>query len=114
MTGKYPARLGTQHSTITIDQPHGVGLEETFLSERIQREGYETHVVGKWHLGFYKWVYTPIYRGFETFYGFLTGSVDYKKHSNKGGYDFKKQYWAPNGTAVMENLWEANGTHCSR
>ena len=37
-------------------------------------------MVGKWHLGFYEWPYTPTYRGFDSFYGFYTGSEDHFNH----------------------------------
>ena len=42
--------------------------------------GYATHMVGKWHLGFYEWPYTPTYRGFDSFYGFYTGAEDHFNH----------------------------------
>lgn len=47
--------------------------------------GYRSHMIGKWHLGFYSWKHTPTYRGFETFYGFLGGAEDYFKHSSGAG-----------------------------
>ena len=37
-------------------------------------------MVGKWHLGFYEWPYTPTYRGFDSFYGFYTGAEDHFNH----------------------------------
>ena len=49
--------------------------------------GYETHIVGKWHLGFYEWPYTPTYRGFDSFYGFYTGSEDHFNHEKYGILD---------------------------
>jgi arylsulfatase A-like enzyme len=36
---------------------------EALLSRTL---GYRTHAVGKWHLGFCKWEYTPTYRYFLT------------------------------------------------
>ena len=49
--------------------------------------GYSTHIVGKWHLGFFKRPYTPLYRGFDSFYGFLLGSGDYYNHTKSGILD---------------------------
>ena len=38
-------------------------------------------------MGFYKWAYTPTFRGFNSFYGYYTGVEDYYAHTN-GAYDF--------------------------
>ncbi|CAL4059160.1 unnamed protein product, partial [Meganyctiphanes norvegica] len=42
-------------------------------------------------MGFCDWDYTPLRRGFDTFYGFYTGEEDYYKHTRSGGYDFREQ-----------------------
>lgn len=42
---------------------------------------YRNHIVGKWHLGHFKRVYTPTYRGFESHVGFWTGHQDYNDHT---------------------------------
>ena len=42
--------------------------------------GYATHMIGKWHLGYHKWEYTPTYRGFDTFHGFYNGWGDHYSH----------------------------------
>ena len=41
--------------------------------------GYETTLVGKWHLG---WLpdYSPLQRGYEHFWGFRSGGIDYYTH----------------------------------
>ncbi|CAH3194701.1 unnamed protein product [Porites evermanni] len=46
-------------------------------------------MVGKWHLGFFEWSYTPTYRGFESFYGFYTGSEDHFEHESLGILDLR-------------------------
>lgn len=89
LTGIYPFRLGLQHGVLKPTKPHGLPLNVTLLPERLRRLGYATHIVGKWHLGFCKWAYTPTYRGFDSFFGFYSGQEDYYKHTTGGGYDFR-------------------------
>eukprot|EP01084_Bolivina_argentea_P307107 530763_1 len=51
-------------------------LSNEFQSTNI----YSTHLIGKWHLGFQSWEYTPTYRGFDSFYGYWTAKNDYWTH----------------------------------
>ena len=57
-------------------------LNESTLAQRLQSAGYETHAVGKWHLGFRTWAHTPQERGFDSFFGYYAGSQDYYNHES--------------------------------
>ncbi|XP_078357482.1 arylsulfatase B-like [Oculina patagonica] len=87
MSGRYPIHTGLQHSVIHPDEPYGLPLHFTTLPQALKKAGYSTHMVGKWHLGFHKWPYTPTYRGFDSFYGFYTGSGDHFHHEADGFLD---------------------------
>lgn len=42
------------------------------IGNLMQKAGYKTGLIGKWHLGGYATTASPIYRGFDEFYGWLT------------------------------------------
>lgn len=70
-----------QHLVLLEPEPRGLPLEEKLMPQYFQEAGYSTHAIGKWHLGFYKHEYTPIYRGFDTHFGYWNGLQDYYTHN---------------------------------
>ncbi|GFO01792.1 arylsulfatase j [Plakobranchus ocellatus] len=77
MTGRYQIHTGLQHRIIRPSQPYGLPLQYPTIADLLHDNGYSTHAIGKWHLGFYKKEYTPLFRGFDTFYGILPGASDH-------------------------------------
>lgn len=76
-------------------EPWGLSLNEVLLPEHLNNLGYESHAVGKWHLGYFKKLYTPTHRGFKSFYGFWNGYQDYYTHmvqATVSKYIFKVSY----------------------
>ena len=82
-TGRYPGR-----SKIGLIEPlpatnHQVGLEPGLptISSLLKKSGYDTALLGKWHLGF-RPEWGPNAHGFDEFFGILAGAGDYHLHKN--------------------------------
>ena len=65
----------------------GLPPEIPTLPSLLQKSGYDTALIGKWHLG-YPPAFGPIRSGYDEFYGIMAGGVDYFSHcSGKGDHD---------------------------
>jgi arylsulfatase A-like enzyme len=62
----------------------GLSPENPSIAQLLKKVGYETYLVGKWHLG-YRPEFNPIVNGFDYFFGFNTGATDYISHTNPNG-----------------------------
>ncbi|XP_077987041.1 arylsulfatase B-like [Glandiceps talaboti] len=80
MTGRNQISTGMQHKVLTARERRCLPLDEVLLPQKMKESGYATHMVGKWHLGFYKWECTPNHRGFDTFFGFYLAGGSYFDH----------------------------------
>lgn len=109
-SGKYPLHTGVSH-WIHLYSTAGLPLEEETLADLLQRDGiYETHAVGKWHIGHSKWEQTPTFRGFDSFFGFYGGGEDYFSHVNDGAYDLRHDKQPKCGQGCSQ-LVDARGTY---
>jgi arylsulfatase A-like enzyme len=83
ITGRYPARF-----RIGLEEPLpatnlNVGLEpgQPTIASLLKQGGYDTALIGKWHLGF-RPEWGPNAHGFDEFFGILAGAGDYFLHKN--------------------------------
>ena len=83
LTGRYPIHLGAglNENVFSPDEDIGLPENQTLLSEKLKQLGYKTALFGKWHLGHSRTGYLPTRRGFDRFYGFYTGAIDYFSHN---------------------------------
>jgi arylsulfatase B/arylsulfatase I/J len=70
-----------QHGFVAGNDPWGLPLKHSLLPQYLKQAGkYQTHIVGKWHLGHFAKSRTPLERGFDSFYGYFTGFESYFEH----------------------------------
>ncbi len=102
MTGRDPIRLGVAYGVIMPWHTNGIHPDERFMPESFRDAGYQTAMVGKWHLGHAQSTYHPNERGFEHFYGHLHTEVGYfPPFANQGGKDFQR-----NGESISDEGYE--------
>ncbi|WP_197530848.1 sulfatase-like hydrolase/transferase [Bythopirellula polymerisocia] len=78
ITGRYQDRFGAcRNPTIDPAVPNnGVPTSEKNIAELLKPIGYTSMAVGKWHLGTFPSL-RPLERGFDEFFGFLSGGHQY-------------------------------------
>jgi arylsulfatase B len=97
MTGRYPFRYGLQTGVIPQGHTYGLAIDEWLLPQALKDAGYETAIIGKWHLGHADRKFWPRQRGFDYQYGPLIGEIDYFTHKVDGKVD-----WYRNNQVVEE------------
>ncbi len=98
LTGRYPGNAGVRAILAGHRKASGLTPKVPTLASALKKEGYKTSLVGKWHLGL-KDECLPQNNGFDEFYGFMAGCVDYYSHIF---------YWgmADGKTNPTHDLWE--------
>ncbi len=98
MSGRYQQRfeleapLGVQAQK---DWERGLSPTGRSLPQLLKNSGYATALVGKWHLG-WKTELSPIAHGFDSFFGFKSGFVDYYQHTAGGDAPLKADLFENN------------------
>lgn len=95
LTGRYQDRFGFSRNPLFApnDQEMGLPLSEETLADALGKAGYKSLAIGKWHMGAHESLH-PLKRGFDDFYGFLSGGHRYfpKELTLNDPFDAKSQY----------------------
>lgn len=86
ISGRYQQRYGIEWplGAMPGDSARGLPATGTSLPALLKKNGYATGLIGKWHLGD-KPEFGPLAHGFDEFFGFLGGAVDYYTHRRGDG-----------------------------
>ena len=93
LTGRYPAHAGVRAILAGNRKASGLTAQAPTIATALKDIGYQTALIGKWHLGLAN------QNGFDYFYGFMAGCLDYYSHIF---------YWsmADGQTNPTHDLWE--------
>ncbi len=90
LSGRYPQRFGHEFNPGGRPRPSnpvyerlGLPTNQVLLPQLMKDLGYSTGLVGKWHLG-YAPQFLPQSRGFDEYFGFLTGARNYIRPEGAG------------------------------
>ena len=89
LTGRLPFHVNVYNDDPTRPGA-GVPAEMTMLPRHLQRAGYATHFVGKWHVGMTSAsAHTPRARGFDTSFGYFHSTNSYYDMTRAQGCDHR-------------------------
>ncbi|MFO7672539.1 MAG: sulfatase-like hydrolase/transferase [Lutibacter sp.] len=112
ITGRYQDRFGFSRNPLFApnDPEMGLPLTEETLAAALKKANYKSVALGKWHLGAHESL-RPLQRGFDDFYGFLSGGHQYfpelltlqDEYEVKANFDAYKTKLLRNNDRVEEN-----------
>ncbi len=97
MTGLHPHQAGIGHMTETPERPSPLANEPyqgylneqcVTLAEMLQQADYHTLMTGKWHLSYHRKEGWPLQRGFDRYFGIISGASHYVKPTGKRGLTY--------------------------
>src|SRR5436190_3363228 len=101
ITGRYQYRLPVGLAEPLVTGATNVGLppEHPTLPSLLKQAGYGTTLLGKWHLGNLP-SFSPLKSGYDHFWGFHNGALDYFTHKAGVGPNTPSDLW--DGDAPVE------------
>jgi arylsulfatase A-like enzyme len=101
ITGRYQYRLpvGLEEPLASPERNIGLPPKHPTLPSLLKKSGYGTTLIGKWHLG---WLpgYSPLKSGYDHFFGFRGGKLDYFTHKSGAASTDTADLW--DGDAKVE------------
>jgi arylsulfatase A-like enzyme len=96
LTGLHPHQTGIGWMTSDPEDKNGMDQHEdgyrgflnrkcVTIAEVLRPAGYQTLMVGKWHVGYAKQEFWPLARGFDRYFGVLAGAASYFKPAGNRG-----------------------------
>ncbi len=79
LTGRYPGHAGVRSILAGHRTATGLSPKVPTLATALKPLGYQTAMFGKWHLGAEE-SFRPHHHGFDEWFGFLAGCIDYYSH----------------------------------
>lgn len=82
-SGRLPVHVTMSDTDGLIDASHGIPEGMTGIASKLASSpsAYSTHLIGKWDCGFATYSQLPTRKGYSSFYGYLSKTVDYFKKS---------------------------------
>lgn len=121
LTGRYPWHIGQQTHMNLNPTPGiacGINKDYDFVPKMLQKAGYKSAALGKWHLGYLTNAYTPTFRGFDTYLGYYSGAEEHFTHLKGGAWKGSNFYDLANNTgsdvrSCLSAVGNASSTYSS-
>jgi arylsulfatase A-like enzyme len=92
ITGRYQYRLPVGLEEPLVGRNLGLPPNHPTIPSLLRKGGYGTTLIGKWHLGPFPG-YGPLKSGYDHFWGFRGGSLDYFTHKVGGPRSDTEDLW---------------------
>lgn len=102
LTGMDPKRVGVP--AVLMPGNAGINTNSYSIAEHFRRNGYDTALIGKWHLGYTNNA-LPQARGFNTFFGFQGGQINYTNYYYSSGATYDLYDGTTNVAALYQGQY---------